>query len=111
MPLTKIGKVSLRNQGGFVTRIMISYLDDDGEKKVTGDCSGDIPLGQERTVDPGNCGVPDGSNIALYAFVVWGTDNEAKRHFEYEKGNLSAKAMELLMELVELGALKLTAAG
>lgn len=87
MPLTKIGKVSLRNQGGFVTRIMISYLDDDGEKKVTGDCSGDIPLGQERTVDPGNCGVPDGSNIALYAFVVWGTDNEAKRHFEYEKGN------------------------
>jgi hypothetical protein len=32
-------------------------------------------------------------------------------YIEYEKGNLSAKAMELLMELVELGALKLTAAG
>lgn len=87
MALTKIGKMSLKNSGGFVTRIMFTYLDDDGEKKVTSDGSGDILLGQTKTVDPGDVGVPDDAVTALYAFVVWGTDNEAKRSFIYEKGN------------------------
>ncbi len=86
MPLQKIGKMSLKNSGGFVARIQFSYLDDDGEKKLTKQ-SDDITLGFTKTVDPGELGVPDGSMVYMHVFVVWGTDNEAKRAFLYEKGN------------------------
>lgn len=88
MAIQKIGKMSLKNSGGFVTRIQFSYLDDDGNKQLTkqGD---DITLGFTKTVDPGDLGVPDGAMVYMHAFVVWGTDNEAKRAFTYEKGNTS----------------------
>jgi len=88
MPLQKIGKMSLKNSGGFVARVQYSYMDDEGEKKLT-EQTGDVPLGQTSTVDPGTLGVPDGSMVYMHAFVVWGTDNEARRAFVYEKGNTS----------------------
>jgi hypothetical protein len=88
MPMQKIGKMSLKNSGGFVTRIMFSYLDDDGEKKLTRQ-GNDITLGFSATEDPGSFDVPDGSTVYMHAFVVWGYDNEAKRAFVYEKGNTS----------------------
>ena len=88
MPLQKIGKMSLKNSGGFVARVQFSYLDDNGEKHLTSQ-SGDLTLGFTRTYDPGDLGVPDGSMVYMHVFVVWGTDNEAKRSFLYEKGNVS----------------------
>jgi len=88
MALQKIGKMSLKNGGGFVARVQFSYMDDNGEKKLTGQ-TGDVPLGQTKTVDPGEMGVPSGSMVYLHVFVVWGTDNEARRAFTYEKGNVS----------------------
>jgi len=88
MPVQKIGKMSLKNSGGFVTRIQFSYLDDDGNKQLTKQ-SDDVTLGFTKTVDPGDLGVPDGSMMYMHAFVVWGTDNEAKRAFLYENGNTS----------------------
>jgi len=88
MPIQKIGKMSLKNSGGFVTRIQYSYLDDDGNKQLTKQ-SDDITLGFTKTIDPADLGVPDGSMVYMHAFVVWGTDNEAKRAFLYEKGNTS----------------------
>ena len=109
MPLQKIGKMSLKNSGGFVTRIQYSYLDDDGEKKLTKQ-SNDITLGFESTEDPGNLGVPDGSTVYMHAFVVWGTDNEARRAFVYQKGNTSTARYNISgttlnndMGLVEVG--------
>ncbi|PCJ91615.1 MAG: hypothetical protein COA50_16400 [Flavobacteriaceae bacterium] len=87
MPMQKIGKMSLKNSGGFVTRVYFTYLDDDGNKIMTTKNNGDLLLGQTQTIDPATLGVPDGSMVYLYAFVVWGTDNEAKRAFIYEKGN------------------------
>lgn len=86
MALQKIGQMSLKNQGGFVTRLMFSYIDDNGEKQLSGH-TGDITLGFSKSADPGDLGVPDGSVVSMYAFVVWGRDNEAKRVFLYEKGN------------------------
>jgi hypothetical protein len=86
MALQKIGKMSLKNSGGFVARVQFSYLDDNGEKQLTGQ-SGDITLGFTKTFDPGEMGVPDGAMVSMHVFVVWGTDNEAKRAFLYEKGN------------------------
>jgi len=88
MPLQKIGKMSLKNSGGFVARIQFSYVDDNGEKKLTGQ-TGDVLLGQSHTVDPSELGVPNGSMVYMHVFVVWGTDNEARRAFLYEKGNTS----------------------
>lgn len=86
--LQKIGKMSLKNSGGFVARIQFSYLDDDGEKHLSNQ-SGDITLGFTKTVDPGDLGVPDGSMVYMHVFVVWGHDNEARRAFFYEKGNVT----------------------
>ena len=86
MPMQKIGKMSLKNSGGFVARIQYSYLDDEGNKQLTKQ-SDDITLGFTKTLDPGDLGVPEGSMVYMHVFVVWGTDNEAKRSFIYEKGN------------------------
>src|SRR5437763_1376409 len=88
MPLQKIGKMSLKNSGGFVARTQFSYLDDEGEKKLT-EQSGDITLGFSSTEDPGDLGVPDGSTVYLHVFVIWGGDHEAQEAFVYEKGNTS----------------------
>ncbi len=88
MAMQRIGKMSLKNSGGFVARAQFSYLDDNGEKRLTGQ-SGDIALGASKTLDPGEMGVPDGSLVYMHVFVVWGKDNEASRAFLYEKGNVS----------------------
>jgi hypothetical protein len=109
VPLQKIGKMSLKNSGGLVIRIQFSYLDDEGEKKLSKQ-TGDITLGRTETVDPADLGVPDGSMVYMHAFVVWGTDNEAKRAFTYEKGNtttahynISGTTLSNDLGLVEVG--------
>ncbi|WP_248795869.1 hypothetical protein [Pseudomonas sp. MWU13-2105] len=86
MAMKEIGKFTLHNGGGFVARGEVSYLDDNGEKHLSGN-SGDILLGQTKDVDPDKLGVPDGSIVSLYVFVVWGTDNEARQSFIYKKGS------------------------
>ncbi len=109
MPIQTVGLVSLKNSGGFVARIQFSYVDDDGNKQLTGQ-SEDITLGFTRSVDPGDLGVPDGSMFYLHVFVVWGTDNEAKRAFFYEKGktttahfNISGTTLANDLGLVDVG--------
>jgi hypothetical protein len=89
MALQKIGKMRLKNGGRFVARIQFSYMDDNGEKKLTGQTGDVAPGRQTKTVDPGEMGVPDGSMVYLHVFVIWGTDNEARGAFTYEKGNVS----------------------
>ncbi|MFL5283021.1 MAG: hypothetical protein ACJ8AW_19010 [Rhodopila sp.] len=86
MAMSKIGKFTLHNGGGFVTRGEVAYMDDNGEKHLSGN-SGDILLGQTKDVNPNQLGVPDGSIVSLYAFVVWGTDNEARQSFILESGS------------------------
>lgn len=85
MPLQKIGKMSLKCSGGFVAKIQLVYIDENGQRKTTGK-SGNIPLGQTKTVDPASLHVPDGSLVYMRAFVVWGKDNEANQCFQYTKG-------------------------
>jgi len=87
--MKSIGKFTLHNGGGFVARGQVAYLNDDGEKHLTAQTS-DILLGQTHDIDPGVLGVPDGSIISAYVFVVWGTDNEARQSFIYQKGSAVA---------------------
>ena len=86
MALQKIGKMTLKNQGGFVVKMMFVYRDEEGEKQLSRQ-TGNITLGFTKTADPGDLGVPDGSEVSLYASVVLGKDNEARKAFQYEKGN------------------------
>jgi hypothetical protein len=62
------------------------YTDDQGNRNHR-DGTGDITLGFTKTADPGDYGVPDGADVSLYAFVVWGSDNEARQIFTYHKGS------------------------
>ena len=64
MPLQKIGKMSLKNSGGFVARMQFSYLDNDGNKQLTGQTE-DITLGFTKTVDPGDLGERQCNNCSL----------------------------------------------
>jgi hypothetical protein len=84
--MQKIGNFSLFNQGGFVTKLQFVYWDDDGNK-IHKDGTGDIPLGQKKTASPGEFGVPNGAMVSLYAFVVWGSDNEANQVFIYDSSS------------------------
>lgn len=83
--MQNIGKMSLKNNGGFAVKLQFVYIDSNGDKHHV-DGTGSFPLGQTETADPGDYGVPDGSPIALYAFVVWGRDNTASQLFSYQKG-------------------------
>jgi hypothetical protein len=79
--------MNLANHGGFVVKLQFVYYDLENGEKYHVDGSGDILLGQSHSEDPGDHGVPDGALIALYAFVVWGYDNEAKQLFTYRRGD------------------------
>ncbi len=85
MPMQAIGKMSLKNSGGFVAKIQLSYVGSDGKKRTTRK-SRDITLGVTKTVDPANLGVPDGATVYMRAFVVWGNDKQAEQPFVYRSG-------------------------
>lgn len=84
--MQNVGRFSLRNQGGFVVKLQFVYWDENGDK-IHCDGTGNYPVGQTQSADPGEHGVPDGALVALYTFVVWGSDNEANQVFTYKKGS------------------------
>jgi hypothetical protein len=86
--MQKIGKMSLRNGGGFVARIQFNYLDENGERKLTGQ-TGEVATGFTMTVDPGELGVPEGATINLFVFAIMSFNCEAQEAFVFEKGNSS----------------------
>jgi hypothetical protein len=86
--MREIGKFCLKNNGGFVCKLQFVYWDENGEKHHV-DGGGNITLGFSDTQDPGAHGIPDGANVALYVFVVWGSDNEAPQMFTYRSGSAS----------------------
>lgn len=81
-----IGNFSLFNQGGFDTKLQFVYWDGNGNK-IHKDGTGAFPLGQKKSASPGEYGVPNGTLVALYAFVVWGDDNEANQIFTYDSSS------------------------
>lgn len=83
--LKEIEKFQLKNNGGFVTRIQFEYYDEKTNewKHVKG--TGDITLGFDKRAEPGDYGVPDETMVKLYAYVAWGTDNQAPQMFIYKK--------------------------
>lgn len=84
--MNKIGKLCLRNQGGFVVRLEFTYIDNNGNR-IHKNGTGDITIGCSKTADPGDYGVPDGAMVSIFCFVRWGCDNQGNEIFLYEKGN------------------------
>jgi hypothetical protein len=84
MALRPIANFVLHNGGGFVVRGKVSWIDaKGGEKHLTG-TPGDITLGFDGRINPGELGVPPHSSVALFADVMWGDDVEANQVFEYD---------------------------
>ena len=86
MAMTQIGTFSLYNDGGLIVRGQVSWIDENGKHQLTS-ATGDVTIRATSAVDPGELGVPDGSIVSLYVFVIWGHDNEARQSFLYQKGN------------------------
>jgi hypothetical protein len=84
--MQSVGKFCLKDNGGFDVKLQFVYWDQDGNK-IHVDGTGPYPLGQTQCRDPGQSGVPNGSAVSLYAFVVWGTDNTANQMFIYQSGS------------------------
>jgi hypothetical protein len=86
MALQPIGKMTLKNDGGFVVQLGFTYRDEDGEKQFS-PRTGDISLGFTGEADPGDLGVPDDTDVSMYAMVEAGNNNEATRELHYKKGD------------------------
>ena len=84
-PIETIGKVTLHQKAWVVAKLQFVYLEGSVWKHVDG--SGGTALGQSVTCDPGDYGVPNGAQFAVYVFVVWGNDRQGREVFRYEKGN------------------------
>jgi hypothetical protein len=83
----KIGKFSLRNQGGFVVRMDAQYRTNSDGTWERANLTGDINLGQKKSADPGDHDVPDGAEVRLFADVAAGTDKIADQIYTYKTGN------------------------
>jgi hypothetical protein len=83
----EVGSFRLMNNGGFVTRLQFVYKNECGNR-VHVDGTGNINVLQSATADPGFYGVPDGSELTLFAYVMAGKDIESDSVFVYRKGLL-----------------------
>ncbi len=84
--MQRVGNFSLKDQGGFDVKLQFVYYDENGNR-IHVDGTSAYPLGQTRTRKPSESGVPDGSPVSLYAFVVWGKDNTASQLFMYDQNS------------------------
>jgi len=82
----EIGKFSLNVTGAFVARLNISYLKGDGTWARL-EATDDINVGNTKTADPGDKGIPDGSVVRIYSSVSGGTAREGDEYFMYKKGS------------------------
>lgn len=87
MAESTVGQFRLANDGAFVVKMRFDYIDSGGNRHETPDCTGGIVVKKSDTVNPGNCGVPNGAQVSLHADVVWGKDNEATQVFTYQQGS------------------------
>lgn len=86
MAMTQVGKFTLNQQGGYVCRTMFNYLDDNGNMHQSAQTSNEL-IDQSYITDPGDLGVPDGSIVTFYLWVMAGNDEAATQSFIYTRGS------------------------
>lgn len=90
--MSSIGHFSLDNGSGmYVCALDIVWWDSTGAKHSVTDAAKDIALGQCKSADPGQHGVPDGSKVALRLNVksAQQKDITASETFTYQSGNVT----------------------
>ncbi|MCL2579488.1 MAG: hypothetical protein FWE32_05590 [Oscillospiraceae bacterium] len=70
------------NRGWFVVRMQFIYRDSQG-REIRTRSTGDITLDADRTIDPGEYGVPVGASFRVHASVVAGRDKTSTEIFVY----------------------------
>ncbi len=87
MALQKVGKFTLNHQGGYVARTEFKYIDmNTGDSGMSEQTSNEL-IDQSYTTDPGKLGVPNGSIVTFYLWVMAGNDEAATQNFIYDEGN------------------------
>ena len=84
--LEQVGKLRLKNQGGFVVKLDFEYYDMNHKQVRVHGSRKDITLGCSETSDPGDYGIKDGQEFTVHADVVAGRDNTGSTWFIYKKG-------------------------
>lgn len=84
-----IGQLRLHQKAAVVAKLQCKFRVQGQDEWTHCDGTGDVLVGQTRELDPGaaNPPVPDGADVSIYAFVVWGSDVEGREIFRYQKGN------------------------
>jgi hypothetical protein len=84
-----VGKFALTQSGVYVCRTMFNYLAPNTSDWMMSNQSGNQTLWPNPYVtDPSELGVPNGSTLYLYVWVMAGYDAPAAEHdFTYEQGN------------------------
>ena len=85
--MQEIGKISLKNNGGFVVRLEFEHYNDATGKWIRTGGTGDITVGFSKTASPGEHGVPDGCMVRLHVNVIWGSDKTSTEMFIYKSGS------------------------
>jgi hypothetical protein len=85
--MDNIGSFELENNGGFVARLDAQFRTNRNEGFAPVILTGTFPLGETKTGNPGEHGVPNGAEVRLVAHVVAGTDRTATQIFTYRRGN------------------------
>lgn len=80
--MQNIGKISLRNEGSFDVAMEIVYWTDVIPKTQV-PATDSYPVGELKTVDPGDLGVPNNSYVSLYVDVDSGEDNASGDEYLY----------------------------
>lgn len=82
---TEVGKICLKNQGGFVVRMDFVYLNEKKDKERVSGSREDITLGRSETRSPGEYGMEDGAVFTVHADVVAGKDKQGSVWFKYNR--------------------------
>lgn len=83
-----VGRVILKNRGGFVVELDFEYYDTLTQKDTYVEGSGkNIVLGESEGADPGEYKVPDGAKFRVCADVKLGKSNNSTIYHYYKKGS------------------------
>lgn len=84
-----VGKVNVRNVGGYVACVSFFYINSSNQTVQTGDDC--FPTAQSREYDPGTFGVPAGATYWPHMQAVAGGSNTATERFVYQSNNTVAR--------------------
>jgi len=89
MALQHVGKFTLRQNGGYVCRTMFNCMDENGDTFQSKQTGNQLQY-QNYTISPSDLGVPDGSTVWFYLWVMASlNDQTGAQAFIFDKSSPS----------------------